>query len=83
MAFAGSKTNAEFRDMTQTPTYLFKALDAEFNFCLDPFPTGVGMNRLDQLLYRIRQPVPHRRGDEPRSFVITLDFQSRSPQAWG
>jgi len=35
MAFAGSKTNAEFRDMTQTPTYLFKALDAEFNFCLD------------------------------------------------
>ena len=35
MAFAGSKTNAEFRDLTQTPAYLFKALDAEFNFCLD------------------------------------------------
>ena len=33
--YQGSTTNPVFRDMTQTPRWLYEALNAEFNFCLD------------------------------------------------
>ena len=33
--YRGSTTPAATRDMTQTPLYLFRALDLEFNFALD------------------------------------------------
>ena len=33
--YQGSTTNPAFRDMTQTPQYVYEALNAEFNFCLD------------------------------------------------
>lgn len=33
--YQGSTTNLAFRDMTQTPRWLFEAINAEFNFCLD------------------------------------------------
>jgi phage N-6-adenine-methyltransferase len=33
--YQGSTTNPAFRDMTQTPRWLYEALNAEFNFCLD------------------------------------------------
>jgi phage N-6-adenine-methyltransferase len=33
--YQGSTTNPAYRDMTQTPRWLYEALNAEFNFCLD------------------------------------------------
>ena len=33
--YSGSTTNEVFRDKTRTPAWLFAALNAEFNFCLD------------------------------------------------
>ena len=33
--YSGSTTNEAFRDRTRTPLWLFKALNAEFKFCLD------------------------------------------------
>ncbi len=33
--YRGSTTQTNTRDMTQTPRYLFRALDLEFNFVLD------------------------------------------------
>ena len=33
--YSGSTTNEVFRDRTRTPLWLFKAIDAEFKFCLD------------------------------------------------
>lgn len=33
--YQGSTTNPAFRDMTQTPQYVYEALNAEFSFCLD------------------------------------------------
>ena len=33
--YSGSTTNEVYRDRTRTPPYLFAALHAEFNFCLD------------------------------------------------
>ncbi|MGL5948768.1 MAG: phage N-6-adenine-methyltransferase [Aeromonas sp.] len=33
--FRGSTTELAFRDCSMTPRWLFRALDAEFNFCLD------------------------------------------------
>lgn len=33
--YSGSTTNEAFRDRTRTPLWLFKAIDAEFKFCLD------------------------------------------------
>jgi hypothetical protein len=33
--YQGSTTNIEFRDLSQTPRWLYEALNAEFNFCLD------------------------------------------------
>lgn len=33
--YSGSSTNEVFRDRTRTPEWLFQAINAEFNFCLD------------------------------------------------
>ena len=33
--YSGSTTNEVYRDRTRTPQWLFEALNAEFNFCLD------------------------------------------------
>ena len=33
--YRGSTTQTDTRDMTQTPLWLFRALDLEFNFSLD------------------------------------------------
>ena len=33
--YSGSTTNEVFRNRTRTPLWLFKAIDAEFKFCLD------------------------------------------------
>ena len=33
--YSGSTTNEVFRDKTRTPAWLFAALNAEFNFCID------------------------------------------------
>ncbi|QXA13730.1 phage N-6-adenine-methyltransferase [Aeromonas sp. FDAARGOS 1403] len=33
--YRGSTTQTNTRDMTQTPLWLFRALDREFNFILD------------------------------------------------
>ena len=49
----------------------------------DPFPTGVGMNRQLHQSQLPMFPVPHRRGDEPLTFLLQAKRVIRSPQAWG
>ncbi len=50
---------------------------------INPFPTGVGMNRIAKQRQYPANTVPHRRGDEPRAGILWQQAVARSPQAWG
>ena len=49
----------------------------------DVFPTGVGMNRIEEYNKGGMLGVPHRRGDEPQNLGLADLRRTCSPQAWG
>ena len=47
------------------------------------FPTAVGMNRLEGIIFALLWCVPHSRGDEPAKMAGLILPIQRSPQPWG
>ena len=71
------------KDLVPLDKWVLEEFLEDANDGRDPFPTGVGMNRHCNQAIEKMYAVPHRRGDEPCSFVSDSNVKYRSPQAWG